>query len=348
MAFKPAKEAVSEEAVEQTVDLSDALRAGSIVVQPAPIVRLTPEIRAALRVPIPANKLLTVDKGARGVYKYADEDYLKSRLSDVDPDWELHYEASGSVMTCHITLCGVTRGATAGIDGPTALRHPKGHAQQFQVVRTPDGQPILLTVGERGYVDEHLRASKAQSASFRRACAEHELGAELWPSKLQAESETATQEYIDNTPVQRAQAQYPQSQSARTAAPRAAQAPAPVAAGTHRYAIAPQRGPSMQEPASPGQRKFLGDLGVPEYIIDQLNKYGGKTSEVGLILEGLKATREQVGQEIYAANQNKYWREAVEIVCSERAMDHQVNFLGGSSNGSNDDFDPFLDDDDQF
>src|SRR5258708_535342 len=159
---------------------------------------LTTDTLAVLSRPIPEEKLLTVKKGDRGTYTYADTDYLESRLAAVDPNYMIDYRSGGQwVLVCGINLLGVLRTATAGYYIPTEIRYWDRETRQYKTrPATPD--------------DAHTIVTKAQAAAFRRACATFGLGAELWPDKTRAlegeETEdthttTATQKY--NPPAAR-------------------------------------------------------------------------------------------------------------------------------------------------
>lgn len=211
---------------------------------PAPVApRLTEEVRAKLRQPIPPEKQLSVFKGkARGTYHYADEDYLKSRLTEVDPDWTLDYHTVGNIVTCTIGIFGVPRSALAGVEPPPALRDTNGY-----VVRDANGSAIPTAPGDPGYMEEHTRVSKGQSAAFRRACAEHELGAHMWPSKLATQETEGATEDAHSTGKAQFRTSGGNSRSGGSGQPR-----------------------EFREP-SEARIKLLVDMGVPEAVAKLIN-----------------------------------------------------------------------------
>src|SRR5260221_14214289 len=100
---------------------------------------LTTDTLAVLSRPIPEEKLLTVKKGDRGTYTYADTDYLESRLAAVDPNYMIDYRSGGEWgLVCGINLLGVLRTETAGHYIPTEIRYWGREARQYH---TPPPSP---------------------------------------------------------------------------------------------------------------------------------------------------------------------------------------------------------------
>lgn len=268
--------------------------------------QLSDEVRAKLQVPIPADKQLTVDKGKKkGEFQYADEDYLKSRLSEVDPDWQLAYRVNGSgtAVECTITILGVPRMALAGVDEPSVLKD-----DNYQVVRV-GGKAVLAAPGERGYNDPHLRYSKAQSASFRRACAEHELGAHMWPSKLATAHVEGTSDNSGN-----------QAQSRNT---------------TSNNGSGSQGG--KRAPSDKQISLLTGQFEVPAAIANAINAWSrGKTpegypiSDASEVINALMAERKK--------DKEGYGRRVWEQVISQHAP-YALKALSSTAAGANDDDD---------
>jgi hypothetical protein len=233
---------------------------------------LTPEVRAALSVPIPEQFIDTVDKGARGTFRVAMVDYLEKRLTEVDPGWEEELTTSGDgIIICTLTVLGVSRSGSAGIE------------------------PVSALPGEKGWKSYHMRVGAGQAAAERRACAKFGLGAELWPKHIE---ETEDGEYVPPAGATsrpsggtwRSGSGKPQAQ---TAAPR-----------TRTYN---GRGPSEKQ-----LELLTGDLQVPMDIatgLDNTDNSREVPSEASLVISHLISARRS-DRNAYDRNPIKHIRDA--------------------------------------
>lgn len=130
--------------------------------------KLSAEVRAILEAPLdPA--FLRERKGDGGrMYTYADLDYLESRASQVDPDWQNPaFAPLAHGLSCTICILGVPRSATAGYYVGATYEVWDGY--QKEMVQKPMTSRVAHTI-----------VTAAQAAAERRAFAKFGLGAELW------------------------------------------------------------------------------------------------------------------------------------------------------------------------
>jgi len=257
---------------------------------------LNAAVRSALRVPIPQNKLLS-RKGPGGTtLTYASTDYLEERLTAVDPDWQVLFTApSPNVVICTLTLLGVQRSAVAGYVIPKEMTYWDAEAR---ATKTRTTKPE----------DAHTIVTKAQAASFRRACAMEGLGAELWPDK--------TREDHEDTPA--AQTSKPMQTKAPTYAVEDASARTRPK-GQSNGKVAPEgRGSGTDEDlaklakgsgfATASQLKFLRDaFFVPPAVARELTS--GVNGTTSLLIDYMK--QKQTGNDDFEREAPGYLHEAL-------------------------------------
>lgn len=183
------------------------------------------------------------------------ENYLDETVGG--DNWESDIQTGEKGVGVALTIFGVRKSSSSSIHIPAKLRRQNNKTGDVTYVENPQPNEV----------------EKAEARAFRRAAGKHGMLRYLW------EKEGAHTE--DSEPRQ-AQSQARTQTQSRPAAARSngnqkTSAPANKASG----------GNGNFKEASEGQVKWLGNLGVPATIIDQINAYGGKQSDASRLMDAL-------------------------------------------------------------
>ena len=240
---------------------------------------------AAMRAPIPASQILTVNKGNRGKFQYANMKYLTQRAREADPAAEIHFTSTmaptgagaAGVMHCEVIIFGVAEEATAGFYIPAQTKHWDNDKREYVTRDMTDDEA-------------HTLVTAAEASAARRAFAKHGIGDELWPDKSQQQQQSTTGAQ---------QQQYESASSSNGHQPQ-------------------QTEETPKKAASEAQASWLREYGIDSETIGKLNAYrikgpdGTFQSQIGQILDYFKnATKGMRKEDVTPQKKNDLAREAL-------------------------------------